>query len=229
VKAVMPALACALALSGTAHCAESLLLSGTEWSRSASYSYVGALTPLGGGSLGDGWILRQWLDRLTYQYRGATSEISAEGYGFSPALGRQLPLGNTHVGIYGALRVANTSLHPDDRSNADRGTRARFSIQADALTPIAGWAENQLIAQAEFGNDGYFARERLLFRVPGRLTLGPEVVFKGNTKYSARQFGVAFGGLALGKYVALTLRGGVSDQRGQSTVGYGGVELALTR
>jgi hypothetical protein len=229
MRPVMPVLACALALSGTAHCAESLVLSGTEWSRSASYSYVGALTPLGGASLGDGWVLRQWLDRLTYQYRGASSEINADGYGFSPALGRQLPLGNSHVGIYGALRVANTSLHPDDVSNADRGIRARFSIQADALTPIAGWAENQLIAQAEFGNGGYFARERVLLRIPGRLTIGPEVVFKGNTKYSARQFGLAFGGLALGKYVALTLRGGVSDQRGQSTVGYGSVELALTR
>jgi hypothetical protein len=217
----------ALALSASARSADSLVLSGTEWSRFGTYSYIGAITPLDGGTLGDGWIMRQWVDRLTYQYRGGTAEIHAEGYGYAPAFGRQLPIGNSHVGLYGAVRIAHTSLEPDDRSNVDRGTHARFSIQAEASTRVGGWAENQLIASGEIGNGGYFARDRFVFRGPARLAWGPEVVFKGNNQYDARQFGLALGGLTLGRHVAIVLRGGVDDQRGQPNVGYAGVELAL--
>ena len=229
MKSVGFFLTCVLALSASAHSANSLMLSGIESSRFGSYSYVGAITPLGDGSLGDGWIMRQWLDRLTYQYRTGASDVRAEGYGYAPALGRQLPLGNTHVGMYGAVRIAHTSLDPDDHTNRDRGTRARFSIQADALTSVGGWAQNQFLGQAEAGNGGYFVRDRFLFRGPFRCSLGPEVAVKGNNEYAARQYGVVLGGLRLGTNVGLVLRGGVSDQRGQVTVGYGSIEVALSR
>jgi len=228
VKSFASFLTCALALSASAHSANSLLLSGTESSRFGSYSYVGAITPLGDGSLGEGWVMRQWLDRLTYQYRSGAADVHAEGYAYAPAFGRQVPFGNTHVGLYGAVRIAHTSLDPEDHTNRDRGTRARFSIQADALTSVAGWAQNQLIAQADAGNGGYFVRDRFLFRAAFRCTLGPEVVIKGNNEYAARQYGLAVGGLRLGTNVNAVLRGGVSDQRGQATVGYGSVELAMT-
>ena len=229
MKPVAPFLLFALTLSVSARSGDSLALSGTEWSRFGSYSYLGAITPLGSASLGDGWVMRQWLDRLTYQYRSGASDIHAEGYGYAPAFGRQLPIGNSHVGLYGAVRIAHTSLAPDDHSNVDRGTHARFSIQAEAFTRVAGWAENQLIASGEIGNGGYFARDRFAFRGPAGFTLGPEVVFKGNRQYAARQLGLALGGIKLGTHVAIVLRGGVSDQRGQSNVGYGSIELALIR
>jgi hypothetical protein len=228
MKPLAPVLLLALTLSASARSADSLVLSGTEWSRFGTYSYLGAITPLGGGSLGDGWVMRQWVDRLTYQYRSGTSDVHAEGYGYAPAFGRQLPIANSHIGLYGAVRIAHTSLDPDDHSNVDRGTHARFSIQAEDYTRVAGWAENQLIASAEIGNGGYFARDRFVLRGPGGFTLGPEVVAKGNRQYDARQFGLALGGLKLGTHVALVLRGGVSDQRGQPSVGYGSIELALT-
>ena len=228
MKPIAPFLVCAWALSASARSADSLVLSGTEWSRFGSYSYLGAITPLGTGSLGDGWVMRQWLDRLTYEYRSGASDIHAEGYGYAPALGRQFPIATSHVGLYGAVRIAHTSLDPDDHSNVDRGTHARFSIQAEAFTRIAGWAENQFIATAEIGNGGYFARDRIVFRGLAPFTWGPEVVVKGNHQYEARQFGLALGGLRLGRHVAVVLRGGVSDQRGQPTVGYGSIELALT-
>lgn len=229
MKLATTSLVCAVALAGTAQAADNLVLSGMEWSRFGTYSYVGTLDAIGTGSLADGWVLRQWIDRVTYEYRGASSQIHAEGYGYSPAFGRHVILGSSHVGLYGALRIAQTSLSPDDPSNKDRGARGRVSLQTDAFTPLGRFTENQFLAQAEFGNGGYFVRDRLVIRGPGQYNLGPEVVLKGNSEYAARQFGLTFGGLTWGRRVTFTLRGGLSDQRGQATVGYGSLELTLNR
>jgi len=69
------------AVAAPAPAADSLLLAGTSDSPLGGYSYVGAPIPLGQGNLGQGWFLRQWLDRLTYHCNG-----------FAPACGCRTPL-----------------------------------------------------------------------------------------------------------------------------------------
>lgn len=216
------------AAAGARAADDSLWLTGAEWSHLGSYSYIGALTPLGNSSFGNGWVMRNWLDRVTYAYDGRVPDIHAQSYGFSPALGFQSALGSTRGGLYGAVRIAHTTLSPDDPSNADRGTRVRFALQADAQSPLGSFAENQLIAQGEFGNGGYYVRDRLLFHATGPYRLGPEAIVKGNDEYGAWQAGLALGGIALGRHTNLLLRGGVSDQRGQRSEGYASLELTLT-
>jgi len=217
---------CVLA-AGQASAADTLLLTGTEWSPLGSYTYAGAIQPLGRGSFGQGWVMRHWVDRLTYNYDGAQPDIHAESFGYSPALGFQRAFGSTHAGLYGATRIAHTRLTPDDRGNSDRGTQVRFSIQADAYTPLGDLAENQLIAQAEIGNGGYYVRDQLLFKLLGSYKLGPEIAIKGSEEYKAWQAGAALGGLRLGERVNLLLRGGINQQQGQTREGYVSVELNL--
>jgi hypothetical protein len=184
------------------------------------------LTPLGGGSLGNGWVMRHWLDRVTYNYAASGQNVRAEGYGYAPAIGYQAPLGRGHVGLSGALRIGNTQLRPDDPSNADRGTHARFSVQAEMTTPFGTSVENQLIAQAQLGNGGYYARERLLIHGFGHYVAGPEMLVKGSREYRAWQAGLTFGGISLGGRARLLLRGGASGQDA-TTEPYVGAEVAL--
>src|SRR6202030_2992617 len=140
-----------------AQSADNLWLAGTSDSPLGSYSYVGALIPLGQGSLGQGWVVRQWFDRVTYHYNGYTPDIHAEAYGYAPAIGYQWPTGSgSHAALYAGVRLANTHLSPDDPSNVDRGTRARFTLQGEFTSAVGAAAQNQFLAQGEFGNGAYF-------------------------------------------------------------------------
>jgi len=224
----LPVLAGLMALtvvSEASHAQDSLYFAGGEWSRIGSYTYLGSLMPIGGGSLGNGWVLRQWLDRLTYDYRGATTSIRAEDYGYSPAIGFQSAVLGSKVGLYGAVRIAHTSLDPDDSANTDRGTHGRVSLQGETFTPVAAHGLNQLLAQFEIGNGGYFVRDRLSFHGPGHYDMGPEIILKGNREYRARQYGLTFGGIAFGRRTTALLHAGVADQHGQSIAGYGSIEF----
>jgi hypothetical protein len=219
-----------LGIAAAAQANDSLFLAGTDQSSLGSYSYLGALVPVGHGQLGDGWVMRQWFDRLTYRYNGSVPDIRAETYGYAPAIGYQWPMSNgrNHAGLFAGLRVAHTQLTPDDPGNVDRGTRARFSLQGELTSQLGETAQNQFLAQAVFGNGAYFVRERLAWRVFGHYTLGPEAIAKGSREYQAREVGVCFGGIALARRASLLVRGGVDVQPGQPTVGDFSVELSAS-
>lgn len=217
-----------LGIAASAQAADSLFLAGTDQSSLGSYSYLGALVPVGQGQLGDGWVMRQWVDRLTYRYNGSVPDIRAEAYGYAPALGYQWPMGDgsNHAALYAGLRVEHTRLTPDDPGNVDRGTRARFSLQGELTSQFGAGAQNQFLAQGELGNGAYFVRDRLAWRVFGHYTLGPEAIAKGSRVYQAREAGLCFGGIALTPRASLLVRGGVDQQPGQPTVGDFSVELS---
>jgi Cellulose biosynthesis protein BcsS len=225
----LPACALLLAVWASPAQAVNLLLAGASGSPLGTYSYVGALIPLGDGSLGQGWIMRQWLDRLTYHYNGFTPDIHALAYGYAPAIGYQWPMGkDTHAALYAGVRVANTQLTPDDPSNVDRGTRARFTLQGELTTEMRTGIQNQFLAAGEAGNGAYFVRDRLAWRILGHYSLGPEVIAQGNRQYQAREAGLFFGGITLTQHANLLLRAGVYQQRDQPTVGSVGIELSST-
>lgn len=214
-------------LSTSAQAADSLWLAGTSDSSLGSYSYVGTLIPLGGGTLGQGWVMRQWVDRLTYRYDGFVPDIHAEAYGYAPAIGYQWPTGNaSHAALYAGVRLANTHLAPDDPSNVDRGTRARFTLQGEFTSKVGAQAENQFLAQGEFGNGAYFVRDRLMWHLAGHYLFGPEAIAQGSREYRAQEAGLCFGGIALTRRASLLVRAGVYQQRDQPTVATAGIELS---
>jgi hypothetical protein len=211
----------------SAQAADTLLLAGTGGSSLGTYSYVGALIPLGGGNLGQGWVMRQWLDRLTYHYNGFEPDIHALAYGYAPALGYQWAMSNPqHAALYAGVRVANTQLDPDDPSNVDRGTRARLTLQGELTSQMSGAVQNQFLAAGEFGNGAYFVRDRLLWRLASHYSLGPEAIAQGNHHYRAREAGLCFGGIALTRRASLLLHAGIYQQYDQPTVGSVGIEVS---
>src|SRR5882757_11565778 len=147
-------------------------VSTTSYSTRTCSGWWGTLVPIGQGRLGDGWVMRQWFDRLTYRYDGSVPDIRAEAYGYAPAIGYQWPVGDgsNHAGLYAGLRVVHTQLSPDDPSNVDRGTHARFSLQGELTSQLGAMVQNQFFAQGEFGYGAYFVRDRLVWRVFGHYT-----------------------------------------------------------
>ena len=220
-------LALLAAVAPAVQAADSLLLAGSSDSSLGSYSYVGALIPLGEGVLGQGWVMRQWVDRLTYRYDGFAPDIHAVAYGYSPALGYQWALdgGDTHAGLYGGVRAAHTHLDPDDPGNVDRGTHVRATLQGELTSALGTRAQNQFLAQGELGNGAYFVRDRLAWRLLGHYTLGPEAIAQGSRVYRAHEAGVFFGGITLTPRASLLLRAGVYQERDQPSVGTAGIEL----
>jgi len=198
-----------LGIAGSAQAADNLFLGGTDQSSLGSYSYLGALVPIGQGQLGNGWVMRQWFDRL---------------------IGYQWPVGDgsNHAGLYAGLRVVHTQLSPDDPSNVDRGTHARFTLQGELTSQLGAMVQNQLLAQGEFGNGAYYVRDRLAWRVFGHYTFGPEAIAKGSSVYQAREAGLFFGGIAITSRMSLLVRGGVNQQPGQPTVGDFSVEMSAS-
>jgi len=217
------------AVAAPAQATDSLLLAGTSDSSLGGYSYVGTLIPLGQSSLGQGWVMRQWLDYLTYHYDGFAPDIHARSFGYAPAIGYQWPTANgSHAALYAGVRLANTHLSPDDPSNVDRGTRARFTLQGELMSPVGAAAQNEFLAEGEFGNGAYFVRDRLAWRLAGHYSFGPEVIAQGSREYRAHEAALCFGGITLSRRVTLLVRAGFYQQRQQPTVGTVGIELSDT-
>ncbi len=61
----------------------------------------------------------------------------------------------------------------------------RFSLQGELTSQLGTMAQNQFLAQGEFGNGAYFVRDRLAWRVFGHYTFGPEAIAKGSRVYQA--------------------------------------------
>jgi hypothetical protein len=224
---------CALLMMGiaaSAQGAESLLLTGSTESSIGSYTYVGALTPFPQSALGHGWVMRQWLDRVTYRYDGSAPDIRAEAYGYAPAIGYQWPMsaGDHHAGLYAGIRLAHTRLTPADPHNSDAGTRARFSVQGDLISRFGVLAQNQLLAQGEFGNGAYYVRDRLAWRLFSHYTFGPEATAQGSREYRAWEAGLCLGGIILIPRTSLLVRGGIKEQPGRPTAGEVGLELSAS-
>jgi hypothetical protein len=225
--------ACALLMLGVATSAQgsdSLMLTGSTESSIGSYTYLGALMPLPHSVLGQGWVVRQWLYRLTYRYDGSAPDIHAEAFGYAPAIGYQWPMGygDNHAGLYAGVRLAHTHLSPADPHNNDDGTRARFSLQGELTSRFGVVAQNQLLAQGEFGNGAYYVRERLAWRLFGHYTFGPEATAQGSREYRAWEAGLCLGGITLTPHTGLLVRAGIKEQAGRPTAGEVGLELSAS-
>ncbi len=208
--------------------AQSLVLTGAEASGRGSYAYLGHIAALGDRPLGQGWVLRHWVDRVTYEYRSGAREIEAEAFGYAPAVGYLSAGERLSHGLYGGMRLAHTRLSPDDPGNGSRGWRARPFVQADGVWRLRPGLEQQFVASFELGSGEYYLRDRLAVRIGEGLALGPEIVLKGGRDYDGWQFGVVLSKARVAADLGLNLKLGAAGQRGESTAAYLGVELVKT-
>jgi hypothetical protein len=209
-----------------ARAADSIALGGAEAGSDNSYLYAGVVRPLQGSTLGNGAVQRYWVDRTTYTYDGGNGKIDAEAWGVEAALGYQGAHDQTWWGTYAALVYRDTHLSPDDPSSRARGGNLRAKVQVEGETPLsASWRINGN-ASYVFGQQNYWVRGRLLYRLSGTLSTGPEVLTQGDPDYKISQVGWVVTGLRPTPDLDLALKLGAKKPRGEATQGYVGIELS---
>lgn len=207
---------------------ERIMLTGVEVSRDSQYAYLGAVLPLPGNRLGQGFVQRYWLDYDAYRYEKLPQQyIDTRVAGGEAALGYQQSSASGWWGAYLGARYANTRLSPNDPDNDDRGWRLRAKLQFEGETEIgAGWRANG-IASNLVGDANYWVRLRLHTLLRNQWHVGPEVIVQGDSNYSAYKVGAFFGNIKLGASSALTLKAGVSNPADEPASLYVGAEFYI--
>jgi len=224
-RGLIAALCAAVSVAVPVGAQERLWLAGTELSADNSYSYAGLLLPAFGGNLGDGFVQRYWVDRLTYRYDSAGRRIEAESLGAEAALGYVRPTtGGSLSGMLGVL-YRDTDLSPDDPDSAARGSQWRLKAQGESTQRMGDDLELGLMASYVFGQRAYWSRARLGFPVGDTLRIGPELSLQGDPDYRVTQYGAFLSGLRLGTGIQAGLKAGIRDPRDEGTQAYVGLEV----
>ncbi|MCW8828162.1 MAG: cellulose biosynthesis protein BcsS [Gammaproteobacteria bacterium] len=225
-RGLVPALMLGLLISPAAWSAERLWFAGVETSPDNSYAYTGLLMPAFGGNLGEGFVQRYWLDRVSYRYDSDNRTIEAEAPGVEAALGYASPTSRGSVtGLLGIL-YRDTRLRPDDPDSAARGGQWRIKAQVESTQQLTGALELGLTGSYIFGQQGYWARVRLGRAFGNGRRAGPELVFQGDPDYQVTQAGVFLTGLEITPTVQAGLKAGIRNQRNKASRGYFGVEIS---
>jgi len=198
-------------------------LAGGEASARDFYTYVGAVLPLPGNRLGQGFVQRYWLDYFGYEFQGAPGEVRARAWGAEALVGYQTSSQRNWGSLYVGVRYTDTTLTPADPGADVSGSAFGVKVLAEGETWLdERWRVNGIASYA-FAQSGYWVRGRALRTLPNRLHLGPEVVLAGNPDYDTQRYGLVLGGFrALGG--SLDVKGGYSTGSSGSS-GYGGIEF----
>jgi len=195
-----------------------------------SYTYIGAVLPLGTGSvLGNGWVQRYWLDELAYRFNAGGIETRARAPGLSASLGRQGRDAGWDWGVYAGAAYRDTGLTPDNSSVQVRGSQT-YPLLALELSRQAGpeWRFDGIV-NVTLSPSSYWARARILHRFMGNsLYQGPELVEQGDQDYHGYKLGYVIDGFAAGKYGSFGLSVGAGKIEGLNTGAYAGIEYAHT-
>ncbi len=193
-------------------------------SQGDSYVFAGAITPLGGANLGQGWQARLWLDRLQYDYKANDSNITARAPGVQLAAGFKASSAVDSWGAYAGISQRNTHLSPDQPAADNRGSQTGVVVLVEAgQTWHDGWRSDQN-ASYEFAANGYWLRFKGS-REMDQLRHGVAWVISGGSDYHTDKLGYTLDGLPLTPDLRMNLGVGASKTRGLDTGVYLTAEL----
>ncbi len=206
-----------------------LAMGGGETNAGTTYSaaYAGLIAPIHSrfGRLGNGFVQRWWVDRLTYSYDNNGQNTQAEQLGAEGSLGYQKSGAWGSWAIFAGAVYRDTNFSPDALNNPARGgfVRGRIQIEGERILN-QNWRVN-LNANYVTGQDSYWARGRLLYNLNARRLIGPEVVVLGDPNFQIRQYGGVAMGLNILSIADVAVRGGAREAVDGTTF-YFGLELA---
>lgn len=167
---------------------QNLLIAGGQYSTSSQSVYLGSITPLAGGTLGDGYFISPFVgwNRYTFQKNGQTftgSEPTASlGIGrgwktkhFDLSLSVAGGYANTNVSPYapsGSLHGGKWFVEPEIYAHASLPRGVSFTFNGGYLT----------------GLRSYWASTYILVPVTSSFSVGPEADFGGGINYRNHAF-----------------------------------------
>lgn len=206
-----------------------MALAGGETNTGTTYSaaYAGIIAPIHSrfGGLGNGFVQRWWVDRVTYSYDNNGQNTQAEQLGAEGSLGYQKsgPWGSW--AMFAGAVYRDTNFSPDAQNNPARGGFVRGRIQVEGERILnQDWRVN-INANYVTGQDSYWARGRLLYNLNARRLIGPEVIVLGDPNFQIRQYGGVVMGLNVLSIADVAVRGGAREAHDGTTF-YLGLELA---
>lgn len=223
-------LAAALVLTQQVRADDSLLFGGAEiGGHRSSYGQIGVLTALPGSQLGNGWVARGLVEGVTYKYNQTPSEIDGDALGVQATAGYQRSGEPGWWALYTGPVYRHTDLSPDDRTNDARGGDIGWIVQGEGERRLTKDFKINLGGNYMFsGNNAFWTRLRLLWRLDGDIYAGPEGTYQGDDEYRAWSLGAGVFGVALDKNTTLGLKAGVRKNEDFSLSPYGGIEIGYT-
>ncbi len=207
------------------HAEDNLLIGGVQTGPDSSYAFIGGLLPVPGSQLGNGLVQSYRLEGLTYDYTRNNQAIEAEAWGIAAALAWQQSYTGGWSSVSAGALHRSTDLSPDVPGAGVRGEQTRLNVEFALDQTLTSSMHVNWLGAYTFGVESYWTRIRLPYRLANAMELGPEIVFQGDPDYDARQFGVAYGGLAIAGF-QVGVHGGVRDTEGQDATGYIGLEFS---
>jgi hypothetical protein len=202
-----------------------LFLAGGEYADAAYYAYTGLILPgPGKRENGRGFVQRYWLDWLGYQYDGAPGLVKAKAYGAEAALGYGASSAAGWATFSVGARFTNTDLDPDDPSATARGKQWGAKFQLEGERDLAPSWRAGAIASYTAGQDGYWARVRLMHRVNSSAAFGGEAIANGNTEADATAVGLVYAAQPQGGKWSVNFKAGYRFQT-DADGAYGGIEF----
>jgi hypothetical protein len=216
--------------SPAAWCAPpSLVLAGSQVSAGNSYSYAGALTPLSGDTLGQGWFAKTIASWLTYRYTTTLNQVQtrvdAHVPGIEAGAGYAWSGANYHLDASADVGYRKVRLTPTIPADESKGSGWFLAPQLHANYDFTPSIDGDLIASYTFKQHSNFDRGRLGWKPSASWHVGVESVLLRGDDYRIRQNGV-FASTNLDNGLALSFSLGRSAPRDESHSTYFGIALS---
>jgi hypothetical protein len=199
-------------------------LGGTDQGSSSSYSYLGVLTPLSGRFTGNDWVLRGWLDYLTYDTDDAFGDLKARVYGGNVGISRSFPAPAGAASI-GAGLVYGNRQYDRETTQDDEGGYLRFRVQGDYFGEPLERNYLNLFWSVSIPETEVFARGDWLYGFTG-FRVGPSATWQQGQDYQSLRVGLTVQEIEVTDWARIGVGGGWEHTDTGNGI-YGGVNFTL--
>lgn len=167
-----------------------VVFSGYDIVKDANYSYQGAIVALNGDLGRDGVMLRVYGSQVNYDFKNGDVPTTGNGWQADAMIGYKVNRGRFWAAAYIGVDYQNFDITPDDKSAGARGSEVGFKVAADMAT-LRSEGPLYIGLNGEYSTafETYWARGRVGYNVPGRVTFGPEFIAMGNVDFDATRVG----------------------------------------
>lgn len=209
--------------------ARTLIFGGTQQSNQSNYTYLGAIRPIWGGELGQGWFQSLIASWLAYQYEvtfnNQPDTLKAKAPGIDAGLGYAWTGHDYTLNFSVAAGYRHYNLSPNVPGEKPEGSVFNLTPQIQAGYQLTKLIDIALLSNYSFGQQSNFNRVRLGAKYIDNWHLGLEAMYQEGRNYRIQQHGL-FATHYFNNGVSLELSGGQLKSQDDKTTGYFGVAFS---
>lgn len=185
-----------LATPAVAYAADdsAIVLAGTEFSASNTYSHAGYIAPLAGNTLKQGWNMLAFVSWLSYNYttlqNGQLVKVRATVPGVRGGMGYQWTAGDAAVGLSASLGYQNTQQTPYIPATGKQGGAIILLPQVQLKYQFTQQTDADFMANYAIGQSSYWSHLRLGYQPRWDWRLGPEFGLQAGQNYRIAKAGL---------------------------------------